>query len=99
MDKVNLDNFRGVEETNLFLAMVTEGYISNPEVKGMIAYAKALDKPFALAIEEGVDLGNLFDGCNVVGTMRFSRGQEPFEVAKEVNNWILELKKKLELEP
>ncbi|GAI46077.1 unnamed protein product [marine sediment metagenome] len=55
------------------LALVTRHWIMEPWHKDEIAYAKALGKPFALAIEKGIDPGNWFDGCNVIDRITFDR--------------------------
>lgn len=64
---------RGIEESDIFLALVTEAYMGEEQHKEEIAYAKALGKPFALAVEKEVDPGSLFDGCNVIGRRMFDR--------------------------
>ncbi len=89
------DTIAGIEESILFLAVVTEVYAKELEHKDEIAYAKTLGKPFALAIEKGVDPGDLFEGCNVIGRLEFDRGQMgAAQIAKKVNKWVAGLEAK-----
>ncbi len=49
---MNSATARGIEGSDIFLALVTESYVAEGHHKDEIAYAKALEKPFALAIEK-----------------------------------------------
>ncbi len=70
---MDLATAHGIEESDFFFAIVTKHWIMEPRHKDEIAYGKALGKPFALAIEKGVDPGNWFDDCNVIGRITFDR--------------------------
>jgi hypothetical protein len=74
-----------IEESEIFLALVTESYMEEGQHKDEIAYAKALGKPFALAIEKGIDPGSLFDGCNVIGRIAFDRDNLGDE---QIGDWL-----------
>ncbi len=50
--EMNSATARGIEGSDIFLALVTESYVAEGHHKDEIAYAKALEKPFALAIEK-----------------------------------------------
>lgn len=83
---------RGIEGSDIFLALVTKAYMREGQHKDEIAYAKALGKPFALAIEKGVDPGSLFDGCNVIGRVRFDRDNLD---DKQIGDWLKGLRDSL----
>lgn len=83
---------RGIEESDIFLALVTEAYMGEEQRKDEIAYGKALGKPFALAIEKGVDPGSLFDGCNVIGRITFDRHNLD---DKQIGEWLKGLRDSL----
>ena len=83
---------RGVEESDIFFALVTEAYMGGEQHKEKIAYAKALGKPFALAVEKEVDPGSLFDGCNVIGRLMFDRDNLD---DKQIGDWLKGLRDSL----
>lgn len=89
---MNSATARGIEESDIFIALVTESYLAEGQHKDEIAYAKALGKPFALAIEKGVDPGNLFDGCNVIGSATFNRDKL---ATKQIGDWLKGLRDSL----
>ena len=89
MDRVTA---HGIEESDFFLAIVTKSYMGEGQHREEIAYAKALGKPFALAIEKGIDPGNRFDGCNVIGRITFDR--DNFD-DKQIADWIKSLRDSL----
>jgi len=86
---MNLATAHRVEESDLYLAIVTKAYMGEGQHREEIAYAKALGKPFALAIEKGIDPGNWFDGCNVIGRITFDL--DKFD-AKQIANWVSSLR-------
>lgn len=89
---MDLVTAHGIEESNVFLAIVTEAYMAEKDHRNEIAYAKALGKPFALAIEQGVDLGDWFDGCDVIGRITFDRNNLN---EKRIEDWLKSLKREL----
>ena len=90
---MNSATARGIEESDFFLALVTEAFMAEEgQRKEEIAYAKALGKPFALAIEKGVDPGNWFDGCNVIGRITFDRDKLD---DKQIDDWLKGLRDSL----
>ena len=74
-----------IEEADFFLALVTRYWITELWHRDEIAYAKTLGKPFALAIEKGVDPGDWFDGCNVIGRVTFDRDHLN---DKRIDDWL-----------
>lgn len=89
---MNSATAHGIEESDFFLAIVTESYMREEQRKEEIAYGKALGKPFALAIEKGIDPGNLFDGCNVIGRLTFDRDNLD---DKQIGDWLKGLRDSL----
>ncbi len=89
---MDLTTARGIEESDIYIALVTEAYMAEGQHKDEIAYAKALGKPFALAIEKGVDPGNLFDGCNVIGSVIFDADKLD---DKQISDWLKGLRDSL----
>ena len=87
MDRVTA---HGIEESDFFLALVTKTYMGEGQRREEIAYAKALGKPFALVIEKGIDPGNWFDGCNVIGRITFDR--DTFFDDKQIADWLKSLR-------
>lgn len=51
---MDLATAHGIEESDFFFAIVTEAYMREGQHRDEITYAKALGKPFALAIEKGI---------------------------------------------
>jgi len=89
---MDLATAHGIEESGVFLALVTESYMGEGQHRDEIAYGKALGKPFALAIEKGVDPGNWFDGCNVIGRITFDRDNLD---DKRIGDWLKSLRDSL----
>ncbi len=77
---------RGIESSDVFVAIVTPLWLSQPEHREEVRYAKALGKPFALAIEEGVSFGDIFSGCNIVGITTLNR--ESLEEDERLTQWV-----------
>lgn len=88
---MDLVTAHGIEKSKVFLVLVTKAYMTDKGHKNEIAYAKALGKPFALVIEEGVDLSDWFDGCDVIGRVTFDRNN--FN-NKQVGDWLKSLLKR-----
>jgi len=88
---MNLATAHEIEKSDIFLALVTKAYMGEGQHKDEIAYAKALRKPFVLAIEKGVDPGNLFDGCNVIGRITFDRDKYD---STQIADWLRSLRLK-----
>lgn len=86
---MDLVTARGIEKSDIFFAIVTKYWMAESWHKDEIAYAKALGKPFALAIEKDVDPGNLFDGCNVIGRITFDR--DNISDTKRIADWVKNL--------
>ena len=89
---MDLATAHGIEESDIFLCLVTKSYMAEGQHRDEIAYAKALGKPFALAIEKGVDPGNWLDGCNVIGKITFDRDNL---ADKRIGDWLKSLRDSL----
>ena len=89
---MNLATARGIEESDIFIALVTKTFMAEEGRHEEVVYAKALGKPFALAIEKGVDPSNWFDGCNVIGRITFDRDKLD---DKQIGDWIKGLRDSL----
>lgn len=87
--RMDLATAQGIEESDFLFAIVTEAYMAEKHHRDEIAYAKALGKPFALAIEKGVDPGDWFDGCNVIGRITFDRDNLN---DKRIGDWLTSLR-------
>ena len=82
---MDLVTAKEIEQSDMFFAIVTKYWIAEPWHKDEVDYARSLGKPFALAIEEGVAPGSLFDGCNIIGKTKFDRDNLNHE---QLNNWV-----------
>jgi len=88
---VNLTTAHNIEGSDMFIAIVTRRWLTEPWHKDEIAYAKAMEQPFTLLIEEGAAPGNWFDGCNVVGRVTFNRDNPD---SKQIESWLDSLRKR-----
>lgn len=89
---MNLATAHGIEGSHLYFAIVTKAFMAEKGKRDEISYAKALGKPFALAIEKGVDPGSWFDGCNVIGRITFDRGNLN---QKQIADWLKSMRDSL----
>ena len=91
---MNAETVKAIEESDIFFVIVTPSYLADPQCLEQIQYGKALKKPFALAIEEGLNVDDRFSGCDIVAVTTFNRDR--FEQERNrLDEWVRNLREYL----
>lgn len=67
-----------LEDSEIFICAVNEGFFLNPKCIEQVIYAKSLNKPIALVIEKNTEfkIPDLFESANIVLRLEYIDAQD-----------------------
>lgn len=86
---------RLLEDSEVFLCIVTKNFFQNNNCLEQAIYAKNLNKPFALIVEKGTEMTipDLFEGVDIVLQLEYTSALDLKKKAPEIIRTLSEFKK------
>jgi len=74
---MNINVAKGIEESEIFLVILSKHYLDDPDALEQLLYAKSLGKPMIIMkIRVGISIPDVFNNCDIIETITMDSKEE-----------------------